>query len=391
MAVLKSRLYQIRGKVKFRKVLVALQYVILSALIIISLVISRQHKFVTADHAGLTLDRIMVIPLKDHCDKNEMEAFKNELQMISGIDLISASSSLPMNTSGMLHVECEGYDESFNMVFMDLDANLPKLYGMELVDGRFFDPNSVSDEKHAYIINETAAQMLGWHKAEGQDINYSNKGLRNVEFEKGNLIGIVKDFNHSPKHSSIKPMIIKIRHNPRYVSILYSGDQYERLVKEIGKAYEHVFNAPLFDLIQALKLHDDLYSGENRMKKIFTFSAIFSLFLACISIISLVKLEMKVKYKEIGIRKIFGAGRFELLKRYLLHYVIIVIISYVLSIPIAMVFAKEWLSGFAYSINISPELFLLAFILIISASMLVIIWQVLTGIKMKALYILKYD
>ena len=390
-AILKSRLWQISRKVNFRKALVGLQFVILSALITISFFISRQHRFITGDHAGLDIDRIMVVPLKDHCSEKQLKAFKNELAKIPGIISISASSSLPLNTSGMLDVECEGHDESIRMVFLDLDADLPELYGMELVSGRFFNPDYASDQRNAYIINETAARMLGWSRAEGQSINYSNKGLRIAEFEKGKLIGIIKDFNHSPKHSSIKPLIMKIRNNPRFISLLYSGDQYKQIAHHTGQVFEQVFGTPLPEHFHAIDLHSRLYAGENKMNKVFAFSAFFSLVLACISIISLSKLEMKMKYREIGIRKIFGAGGVDLLKRYLLHYVLLMSISYIASIPFTMVFVKEWLSGFAYSIKIGPGIFVLAFILVTAASLLMIIWQVLYSVKMKPLQILRYE
>jgi putative ABC transport system permease protein len=184
---------------------------------------------------------------------------------------------------------------------------------------------------------------------------------------------------------------MKIRNNPRFVSVLYSGDQYKRIAHHAGQVFEQVFGTPLLEHFHAIDLHSRLYAGENKMNKVFAFSAFFSLVLACISIISLSKLEMKMKYREIGIRKIFGAGGVDLLKRYLLHYVFLMSISYIASIPFTMVFVKEWLSGFAYSIKIGPGIFVLAFILVTAASLLMIIWQVMYSVKMKPLQILRYE
>lgn len=389
--VLKGKLWGRPGKISARKMVTIMQFILLSALLTITYAVSRQNHFLTCDEAGFDLENVIVIPLKDHSSRQAYQALKASLLAYPEIVAVSGSSSLPFNSRSRINISCEGYDKDIPMTAIDLDFDLEKVYHMTMLEGRSFSKAFSGDDKTAYIINETAAAMLGWKEAVGKGIHFSNKGLRFAEYPDGKVVGIVKDFFHSSKHHEIQAVVLKAGKNIKYVSIRHDPGAGRLAGEHIAGALKETYPGLHFDAYPAGQLRDALYHDEQGMNRIFLISTIMAILISLVSMLSMSKLEIRKKYREIALRIVLGAEKTRLAGFFLKKFLPGILLANLVSIPLAWVITDRWLQGFAYHAGIPVMGFVFSFLLVALCVSTTIVIQVWHTAGVKAIDILKYE
>jgi putative ABC transport system permease protein len=349
-----------------RNGLVIFQFAISVILIICTIIVNAQMKYMTDGGAlGFNKDNTIIIGRADLLGK-QTRAFKNELLQIPGIDYASSASAMPgqQNYFGVSWQAIGNKEPMTGRGVMTDDQYQPML-NLELKEGRFFSSSFGSDSLAA-VLNEKAAAELELKNPIGARIT-SPDGLFNPPG--GNVytytvIGVVKDFHFQSLHQGINPLVftsssrfndqmgllaVRIKANGFKAAVDAIEDKWKLFVK--GRPLHYTF---LDKTVEAQ------YHAEQTTQKIFTFFSSLAIFIACIGLLGLAAYATQQRTREIGIRKVLGASAGNIVRMLSVDFLQLVLVASLLAFPLAWWAMHTWLQDFAYRVNISWWVFAIA-------------------------------
>jgi putative ABC transport system permease protein len=233
------------------------------------------------------------------------------------------------------------------------------------------------------VINEEAERVLGFKNTIGQAITYPSG-------KKVNIIGVVNDFHFKSLHHKIGPLIMGIgASNVFYVKIKH--DNISSTIESIRKTYDS------FKPVLPLNFHfldddfDNLYQTEQRIGKIFGYFSLLAIIISCLGLIGLSSFMIQRRTKEIGIRKINGAKSTEIFSLLSGEFIIWVMVSIIISYPIAWYIMNKWLQNFAYRINISWWVYAVAGVIALLVALLTVSFQSFKAASKNPVEALRYE
>jgi ABC-type antimicrobial peptide transport system permease subunit len=339
------------GNAQFRRILVIIQFSLSVLLIICTLIVARQLNYMQNMNLGFNKNNIgyFMFPARDNDPK--IETLKKELLNNPDILSISLTRFNPSNTEGAMgginwSEKTVGEDVLF--YYQSVDENYANTFQLELKQGRFFS-TEFSTDKSAVVINEKAAEIMGFKEPLGESIT-TPWGA------KFTIIGIVKNFHFQSLHYKIEPLIMQLGgSNNIYVKM--KPERVVSTVEFIRSKYKSFHEAKPFDFRFLDDDYNDLYMSEQRMGKIFGYFAFLAILISCLGLIGLSSFMTERRTKEIGIRKVNGANIVEIFLLLSREYLIWVSMSIIIACPIAWYVMNRWLQDYAYRINISWWIF----------------------------------
>jgi putative ABC transport system permease protein len=228
---------------------------------------------------------------------------------------------------------------------------------LEIVEGRDFEREFMADPKESVIVNQTLVKEMGWDTAIGKKIK-TFMGRKDPL----TVVGVVKDFHYESLHNQIKPAIFYIepRQPFEYIYIKIRPDDIPATIGRLGDVWKK--NAPNFPFMNSFldeEFHK-LYQVEELWQRIIRNTSIFAILISCLGLFGLSALAIARRTKEIGIRKVLGASVSGLTRMVSMDFLKLVIFANVVAWPMAYYAMSRWLRGFAFRIDISPVVFLLA-------------------------------
>ncbi|MFC1724484.1 ABC transporter permease [candidate division KSB1 bacterium] len=363
--VIKGELSSGSMNANFRKTLTVLQFVISVCLIICMLLVQKQITFLQNRDLGFRKDNIVVVRLKGPV-ANDPELLKNELLNHSAILGASASYLLPSRIGMYNDVTWEGANdgEVIGLWQNKVDFDFINTYELELVKGRNFKREFTSDymdysseNSGAVILNETAVKRFGWDDPIGKKV---------IQVQDGGkwyftVVGVVKDFHFSSLRNEIEPVNFFLRPTRlNYLSIKITGDNIPGTLKFLEDKWNIVNPDSPFDYFFLGESFASMYRVEESMKEIITIFSILTIFIACLGLFGLASFSAERRTKEIGIRKVMGASFANIIFFLSRDFIKWVLIANIISWPAAYFVMNNWLSNFAYHINIGFESFVIS-------------------------------
>jgi len=334
-----------------RNALIIFQFAASIALIICTIGIRSQLRYIRNKDMGYERNQILVLPTPRGLRMN-METFKTELIRDPAVLKVSASSCLPHNIDSTTVANWPGRPDSvkIRMYVLEADNDFLDLYGLKLTQGRGFSREYPSDAGGAFLINESARLALGWDDPVGRELKWVTTGK---------IVGVMKDYHMHSLHLPIMPLLVSS--NPRtlrFVSIKIRGINIPAtlaFVRETWRRFEpeYPFEFSFFD-----EVFGRAYSNEQRLGKIFSVFAGLAVLIACLGLVGLASFAAERKTKEIGIRKVLGAssaGVVVLLSREFMKWVVL---ANVIAWPIGYFAIRSWLRSFAFRTSLSVSMFL---------------------------------
>ncbi|MHA1655543.1 MAG: ABC transporter permease, partial [Candidatus Heimdallarchaeota archaeon] len=262
-----------------RAILVVFQFMISSGLIVGSLAVSGQLKYMQNKNLGFEKDNLIYVSIPDTTINKNTEAFKQELEKSPVIEKTAAFMGGPASflSKNVMRVEGDGgqmEDHAINNYF--IEAEYFDLMGFELDTGRFYSRDMGSDNEKAFVINKTAAQEFNWHNdALGKKFQFGIR-LDGPPMRDGEIVGVLKDFNYASLHNRIDPLVLILVNDARFlntIGVRYSEGQEEKALEWIEKTREE-FNAYYpFDYSFLSEDLNEMYKEEaivSRIFKVFT-------------------------------------------------------------------------------------------------------------------------
>jgi ABC-type antimicrobial peptide transport system permease subunit len=382
--VIKGVINKNPGNTGFRRSLVIFQFSLSILLIICTLIVKMQLKYIQNKNLGFSKDNIGYFMFPTRPSDPKLESLKKEL--INNPDILCVTRAWnPFYNEGTMNGfswagKKEGDDVYFHMIGADVDY--AKTYKLELKEGRFFS-SEFSTDNTAIVINEEAAKILGFRNPIGEIITTSRGS-------KLHIIGVVKDFHIQSLHYKIGPLIMQIGSSNNFY-IKMKPDKIISTVDFIKTTFKSFDPGLPIDFHFLDDDYDNLYRTERRMGKIFSYFSLLAIIISCLGLIGLSSFMTERRTKEIGIRKINGAKSNEIFSLLSREYIICVCISIIIACPIAWYAMNKWLQNFAYRIDITWVVFALAGIFALLIALLTVSWQSYRAASKNPVEALRYE
>jgi putative ABC transport system permease protein len=369
---------------KFRRILVIFQFSMSVVLILCTLLISKQIRFMQNKDLGYNKDNIgyFMFPIRPGDPK--LESLKKELTINPNIVGVTKGVS-PINIESTVNGfnwtgKKQGSDVSF--CFVGADADYASTFQFRIKQGRFFSPEIATDSS-AIVINEKAVEMMGFKNPVGEIVT-TPWGARL------NIIGVMKNFHYKSLCYAIEPLILQIgASNNLFVRM--KPDHIPATVESINKTFNS-FNPGLpMDFHFLDNDFDNLYRTEQRISKIFAYFSFLAIIISCLGLIGLSLFMTERRTKEIGIRKINGAKSIEIFTLLSREYIIWVMISILIACPVAWYAMNKWLQNYAYRISISWWVFVLSGVIALLIALLTVSWQSFKAAGKNPVEALRYE
>lgn len=360
--------FQLAGKNYLQKSLVVLQFSLATFLITATLTIFAQFNFLTTKKLGYDESNLVLVN-KSNMTRTEAALLKNELVKSPDITGVSTRNSCCSFTGAKINK-----DSSISFSYETIDENYLPVLKIPIIEGRNFSPDFPSDSSHSVIVNETFVKKAGWKNPIGQvvDFFYNNH-------EKYTVIGVVKDYHYQSLNQKIGTQLFTMKAGNNYgvAYIKIKPNTATASLRYIEKVYRKLFplNPYTYDFRDQLNRQD--YEAEAKWKQIILFGAVLTIFISCIGLFGLSVLSAEKRTKEIGIRKVLGASVGNVVTILSKDFLKLVIISLLISIPLAWMAINKWLENYPYRITISWTMFAIAGLLVAVFAIVTVSFQAL--------------
>jgi ABC-type antimicrobial peptide transport system permease subunit len=369
--VLKGKLVSGSKGSLLRKSLVIVQFTLSVALIISTILISTQIKYINGKDLGYNKNHLIYLNMNRGLRQNYV-TIKQQLLKDPNIKNISTSRVLPIYACPSTSInQWEGKDDDRSMTlhFFPVGFGFFKTMEIPIIEGRVFSEDMSSDTINSYIVNEEAVRQMGMENPLGKSINIGGG-------DPGYIVGIMKDFNFNNVRNKIAPLMLYIDPNMANICFIRIGgtDTQKTLdyIQEVWKSFEpdYEFNYQFMD-----ERLEGLYRAEQRSNTLINYFTIFAIFISCLGIFGLASFMAEQKTKEIGIRKVMGASVPTIVRMFSSEFTKLVIIGNILAWPLAYYAMNKWLGNFAYHTELAWWMFALGAVLSIVVVVITISYQ----------------
>ncbi|MBT4400166.1 MAG: FtsX-like permease family protein [Bacteroidetes bacterium] len=342
-----------------RRILIVFQYSISVFLVLMTLSVFKQLKFMKQRDLGFNADNLMIVDLP-RSKGAQVSVLEEKFRKIPSITHVSSANQALGGIANTRTITIDNNEFRYRLNMVDPEY-IPTL-DLEIGEGRNFNLEQPTDINNKYIINEEARKQLGFKPGEAVG------SILNINGQPIEIIGVLKDFHYNSVRNKIDPLALSWARtrNPQ-IHIKYKPGNYEETLAGIQLTWSELIPELPLKYELATQLYDLAYRDDEQMVGLYTLASIIAILLACMGLFGLSGYTIIVRKKELCIRKIVGAGFKEI--SWLLHkeYLILMIISFIIAIPVGMKMINVWLSQFPYQTQIGVMLYTYAVLLVIMA------------------------
>jgi putative ABC transport system permease protein len=357
VSVLKGTMKSGPGAVALRRGLVVFEFAIAIAFIAGTIVIYRQIEFIKTKNLGL--DRENVASLTVDIPEERFAAWKQELKAQSAIVSVAGSgeqSSLEVgsNTSAM-NWKGQLPNEKIMVGFHQGDYAFLETMNIQLSEGRAFSPAFAADSVN-YIVNETCVRQMRLAHPIGETLRWGFGADARV----GTIVGVVKDFHFSSLHEAIEPIMITLIQKTDRILVRFAKGKTEEGLNALRSSFTKYQPGLPFDVKFLDDEYNEMYKSETMIGRLALSFAVLAVAICSLGLFGLAAFMAETRTKEIGIRKVLGASVASIVGLLSKDFLVLVGIAIVIATPLAYWFAGKWLQDFAYKVELSWWVFVLA-------------------------------
>ncbi|MEO7960795.1 MAG: FtsX-like permease family protein, partial [Ginsengibacter sp.] len=373
-------LFRIKGSsISFRKILVVAQFAISIVLIITTIIVSQQLRYMQQTSLGYDKEHIITMPYSNFLNP-KYEAFRNDLLQNTGIKDVARSSRIPtgrlLDASGASTLSGDSLKPvTADIKVVSADYDFIPTYGVQILAGRNFSKEYSLDTNN-FILNEAAIKAIGWKSpqdAVGKDFAYDSR--------RGHVVGVTSDFHFESLREKIIPLVLAnypvsptdSRFN--YLSIKVAGNNIPAALSTLESTWRKYLPELPYQYTFLDEKFTKLYESEQRQGTIFTIFACIAIFIACLGLFGLSAFAITQRVKEIGVRKVLGARVSSIVTLLSKDFLKLVLIAAVIAFPVAWYAMSHWLRDFAYRIDIAWWVFIVAAVLALTVALVTISFQ----------------
>jgi len=363
---------EIRGNLRYvfvRKALVIFQFGISGIMIISTLFIGQQLRYMRQKDLGFNAEQVMVVRLNNGEINRRQLSFRESLLRNHSFASASFSSGYPGGFYDATTVNIQGEETNMRMRTLWTDAEYLKTMDLSMAAGRFFSNEFPADSTNAAVLNETAVRQLGWSNDEALGKRIMLSQFDSVYKE---VVGVIRDFHFTSLKERIEPLVISHIDDGGNLLLSVSGENISVAVSGLEKAWESYQTGFPMEFLFLNDVIGRLYSGEMIQGRIFALFSAISVAIACLGILGLASYIASQRKKEIGVRKVLGATTGQVSVLLMKDLLVLVLIANVIAIPVCYWAMDNWLQGFAYRIGLQPVIFLIGALFVFLVASLIV-------------------
>jgi len=350
------------GTAWLRHALVVIQFALSVLLIVSTIIVYKQTKYLNNKDVGFNKEQVIYFQVRDSLESNPktLETFKSELRTSPNIASVTSGYGLPGDQyagDGIKLPTKEGLKDYSSNVFIG-DYDYAKTLGLRIVAGRDFSRDMSTDEREAFIINETAVKEWGFgtpEKAIGQPIYWNEWAPADTSnpLKKGKVIGVVQDFHYKDLHEKVTASVIQLYPAVVYkIAVKARTADMRATIDFINKKWSQFVPAYPLDYKFMDETYGQMYKNEQKLSKLLWIFTIMAIFIGCMGLFALAAFSAEQRTKEIGIRKVLGATVFNIIGLLSKSFLLLVLIASIIAFPVAWWAMNDWLKDFPYRVDV---------------------------------------
>jgi ABC-type antimicrobial peptide transport system permease subunit len=371
LETLKGKLQGKLGELFIRKGLVIFQFTISLVLIVSVFIVYQQIEFAQTKPIGYAKENVVYFDIEGKIFENKKNFFE-ELRRLPGVVRaggIDQSLIREDGGSSTYGIEWPGKIENKNIDFMTraVDEQLVRTLGMQIKEGKSFSDSMGSNSSYL-LLNETAVKVMGLKDPVGTKVKLWG--------EEKIILGVMKDFHTASVHQPISPLIFRcVPDNVSMAMVRIEAGSERKVIDNLTAFYKQVNPGYAINLQFLDETFKAQYLSEERTLTLAKYFAWLTILISCLGLFGLAAFDTERRTKEIGIRKILGANTNGLIALLSKDFLKLVIIAIILASPVSYYLMNEWLQDFAYKVNISWWIFIVAGVLALFIALLTVSFQ----------------
>ncbi len=382
------------------KSLVVFQFVASTALIAGTLVVGKQLSFLNEADLGLNIHNTIILdpPQRTAWDSvylDRIESFKHAVLQIEGVTKVTTSGRLPGQRLGRnfgIRPADRPSDKQYTLSVMPVDHDYIDAYGITIVAGRGFLASEATmkyEDLKTVLLNESAIRLLELGTPESAVGKVIVMGQQD---KKWTVVGVVKDYHQESLHKPKEAIVFRPAYwNNSRASIKLKDNNFERVLPEIETAFNQHFPDNAFGYTILQDRYEFQYRDDRRFGQVIRIFTGLGLIISCLGLIGLSAHMAVQRTKEIGIRKVMGASLFSIVSLLTSGFMNLVIVAALVALPLAYLGVDNWLSGFAYRIELNWLMFIPPILIVVGVAAMTISAQVLKAALARPAETLKYE
>jgi putative ABC transport system permease protein len=372
--VLKGALQFTKTAVRFRKGLTVFQFVLSIMLIISTIIITRQINYIQHSHLGYDRDNLVYVRIEGNLSapQNYM-LFKQRASDMAGIAMVDRSTETPQDMNFVVDepISWEGKQQNEHVSFKPASVGFDfiRLMNMQVAEGRGFSKEITSDSTDAFMVNEEAVKEMGMKNPIGKWVSAWDK--------KGHIIGVLKDYHTQSLREAIKPVIIDVKEYEYFgvIMIRTKAGEAKQAIASLSTLYKEINPNYAFAYQFVDEEYQKLYTSEITISRLSVLFAALAILISCLGLLGLAMFSAEQRVKEIGVRKVLGASVSRIVSMFSFEFIKLVVIAFIIASPIAWYSMNSWLQDFAYKVDVSWWVFMLAAVISIFIALLTVGYQ----------------
>jgi putative ABC transport system permease protein len=391
ITALKANMNQEKGA-SFRKVLVVVQFSLSIILLIGTGVALDQLSMLRESDTGFRQENVIMIPVSRSPVSQNYESLKTEFMRNPNVLGVTALEEILGSKHQVGNYFFEGLSESKPFPRINIRHDFAQTFDIPIVAGRDYAEEFITDDSLALLVNETLVKQMGWTS------NDAAIGKTFAQAPNRQIVGVIKDFNFTSRHQPIRPLVLDLNLNPRafdlfikYMAVSVSGKDVPETISWLQQKWKAQMPGWPFEYFFLENNLENLYKSENKMSKITLIFSGLSILVACLGLFGLSAFTAEQRKKEMSIRKVLGGSESEIFLLFSGKFFVLILISNLFAFPLAYVLMKQWLSTFAYQVDIDFTLFLFAALAAAGIALITVCYQALRTAHINPADVLKNE
>jgi putative ABC transport system permease protein len=355
VSIFKEKRSARKSAASFRRILVILQFTLSVILIIGSITVSRQLGFMRNRQLGFDKEHVLYLDVQN-VETSKLRTFKEALAPHPQIVSASLVSEIPTAIDRATDaLDWEGKQESENILMrmFRIDYGTLDVFQFKMKEGRFFSREFQTDVTEAYVLNQTAVNIMGMTDPVGKRFNMWGR--------EGRIIGVVEDFHFKSLHERIQPLIMHLFLDwNNYLCVRSAAGGLDETISILKIHWDRIFQDRPYEAHFLDKTYEALYKSDEKIGRFFIYFTIIAVFISCLGLFGLVSFSAEQRTKEIGIRKVLGSSVLGIIILLTKEFIRWFILANIIAWSVAYFVMNRWLQNFAYQIDITIWPFVLA-------------------------------
>ncbi len=365
LKVMKGELLRGRTGIRIRRLLIVSQFIIASGLILATQVIHRQVNFMRSKDLGFRKDNVICTDLtRKHVYAKDV--FREKLLAHPEIRDVTFTNATPGYINWQESWTIDGKIHQFT--YLPVDENYIDFMGLELIKGQQFSRDRPSEKDSVLIFNETAIAEMGL----SDPVGYVNKRMGREE----KILGVVRDFHFNSLHAPIAPLALVWYPNALIKAMIRIQPGAEkRAVRIIRDTWQSMDPESIFNYRFLDQSFDQLYKNDIRFGRLFNWFTMLSLVIAGLGLFGMASHMTGSRKREIAVRKVNGASVADIVRLYLLEFLIWVVAANIIALPLVTFAIRKWLDAFPYQPEPDMIIYLTTLTVSLAAASLTVLWH----------------